>query len=273
MKRTALAAFLIAASSIPGVCAGYDDLNSGISAFNAEQNDSAISWFTKALEAGDLVPDQIRIAHLNRGFSYNRKGETEKAIADFTAVLAIKPHDKWALSERVLSYLALQDKKKAVADLALLAALNPNDPAAAYILGCLNWELGRHAESAAIFSRQANTNEYAWLWLQLNNVTLGEPMTPPPARYQADLWPNPLIAFFQGKATQDDVMSAAQSPSAAQEHACEANFFPAMLHAAKNEMSLAEPLFSEAVQRCESNSRERSISRQQLEKITAKAEK
>jgi hypothetical protein len=66
MRKILFAAALLATSFTVAVGAGYDTLNVGIQYANDEAWDNAILWLGKALDAGDLLPDQARAAHYNR---------------------------------------------------------------------------------------------------------------------------------------------------------------------------------------------------------------
>jgi tetratricopeptide (TPR) repeat protein len=91
MKAIALAALVFAASMAPCVGASYDDLNAGIAYWNKEEWDSAISRFDKAIAAGDLNTDLMRVAYFDRGIAHQRRSETDKAIADLSSALAMRP--------------------------------------------------------------------------------------------------------------------------------------------------------------------------------------
>src|ERR1700742_2629297 len=99
MKTGALAMLVLAASTMQGVSAGYGLLNIGLDRFNQEQYAGAISLFDKAIAAGDLKPDQLHVAHLDRGIALARLGQAEKAVSDYEAALAIRPDDQLAMED------------------------------------------------------------------------------------------------------------------------------------------------------------------------------
>ena len=104
MKRLVLAALLFVAFSTPVLCASYDELNAGIENWTKEQWDFAIAHFDKAISAGDLGSDLMRVAYYDRGRAHDQKGETEKAIADLAAALALKPGDIPSLVSLAYAY-------------------------------------------------------------------------------------------------------------------------------------------------------------------------
>ena len=142
MKTRALAALLLlAGSAVPAGAASYDDLNAGISYFNQAQYDNAITWFDKAIAAGDLIPDLKHVAHLDRGMAYAIKGDAHKALADYTAAIAIKPESTLAYRQRAAVYLGLNDKEMARANYRLLLKLRPNDAGTLRQVGWLSWQM------------------------------------------------------------------------------------------------------------------------------------
>ena len=66
--------------------------NRGLTAYNAENYDLAITEFTRVLE---IMPSEGTF--LNRGLAYGKKGDYEHAFADWTSVLAINPNNAEAL--------------------------------------------------------------------------------------------------------------------------------------------------------------------------------
>ena len=64
----------------------------GEKAYRAGDNPLAIELFSRALEAR---PDHVN-AHLQRGFCHSLMKNYEKAIADFSAVIELKPEHYWA---------------------------------------------------------------------------------------------------------------------------------------------------------------------------------
>jgi len=209
MKRTANAA-LLAFVPLPALAAGgYANLNVGIGYYNQELYDQAIIWLGKAIDAADLLPDQLHVAHLDRGNAFLMTDAPEKAAADYTAALAIRPQDDMSLEARALAYVAMGDHEKADADLAAFQAKKPDDIQANFQRGQLYWFLGNYAQAADSFGKTADKGSaYGWLWQQLANVRQGKAVTVfHPANFdRVGLhiriasgygWPDTVIGFLQ----------------------------------------------------------------------------
>ena len=58
------------------------------------------------------------LAYFNRGLAYGRKGEHDKAIAEYTEAIRIDPNPAVAYFSRGIAYLIIDEKAKAAADIA-----------------------------------------------------------------------------------------------------------------------------------------------------------
>ncbi|MBK7084699.1 MAG: tetratricopeptide repeat protein [Flavobacteriales bacterium] len=66
-------------------------------------------------------------AYLQRGFCQSLTKQYEKAIADFSAVIARKPDHLWAYTSRGSAYTKLQRYDKAIMDFDLVIGLDPKN--------------------------------------------------------------------------------------------------------------------------------------------------
>ena len=249
MKKTAIAAVILAAWSLPAAAASYDDLNLALTYFNQGQYDNAIPLFDKAVAAGDLIPDLLRVAYLDRGVAWRAKGDPEKSLADLAAAIAAQPNDMFAYRERISTYLAANDLEKALADYEALRGLRPHDYQILMNVGMLNWQLGHIEASADAFSYFAQIDAYAWLWLQLANVRLGRPLTEHEKIAATGLWPGPLLRFFEGQFSETQVLEAAQvasNPGAI----CAANLYLGLWRSVHQDQAGAVPLLQAAIEKC-----------------------
>jgi tetratricopeptide (TPR) repeat protein len=267
MKKIALAALMLAAAAAPSQGAGYDDLNVAISHFNQGRFDDAISWFDKAIAAGDLIPDLMRVAHLDRGLAYERKGDAEKAHADFTAAIAAQPTDMLAYRERIAIYLANNRIEMALADYEQLNRLRPNSYQILASIGRLNWQLNRMEASAKAFSYFADADPYTWLWLQLTNIRLGKPLMDYPDTFETRNWPHHLPRFYLGRISEASVMEAGRASSG--NPVCAASLFTGLWHVVHNEQGQAAPLLEAASKSCNQGSELGLVARSELDKIAS----
>lgn len=246
MRSTVWAAILVAATATPGVCASYDDLNAGISYFNQEQYDNAIIWFDKALAAGDLIPDHKRLAHLDRGLAYRTKGETQKAIADFTSAIAAQPRDLQAYKQRSAAYLDLGDIENTLSDYREMRKLRPQDHEILMNFGWLSWQLGKIEDSANAFAEFSGTDMNSWLWLQLSNARLGKSLMDYSEGVRSRDWPGPIARFFRGSISDSELLQAASSDS----QICAAHLYVGLWRTVQQDRAAAVPSLKSALGKC-----------------------
>ena len=87
-----------------------------------------ITGCTAIIEAAG-VPDAIAAAaRINRGVAYSLTGEFDRAAADFTEAIRLKPDDAAARYGRATAYIALGDYAGAIADFDAQIQLDPGDP-------------------------------------------------------------------------------------------------------------------------------------------------
>jgi len=245
MKARTLAALLLAGSTMSARAASYNDLNIGIFYFTQGDLNNAIAWFDKVIAAGDLNPDLMRVAHLDRGKAHLYRGEVDAAITDYAAAGRLEV---------------------AVSDLGKIALRTfPENPRIFFESGLLNWQLRRYEDALKDFSR-GGSDATSWLWQQLANVRLGKPVSP----YGKDLvdekiWPNPLVAFYLGKSDVQAVLTSAQQSQGPE--ACEAAFFVGQWHLAHGDTIAGKPLMQKAASDCRSDPSKLRISKFELEKI------
>lgn len=258
MKQTAIAAILLAVTSVPGLGAGYGFLNAGIDYLNRDRFADAVEWLGKALASGDLIPDQTRIALANRGRAYVRLNEPGKAVSDFSAALAIAPDDTGTLLNRAFAYVDLEQPDKALADMTALQRKRPNDSTIAFERGMVEWQLKDYPEaSAAFLSAYSSGITYAWLWLQLSNIKDGKSVEnyvhrlifipQLNMRLRSGAWPDPIASFYAGEKSEEDVFQAAGE---SQGSTCEANFYLAEWRMVHGDKAGAKPMMEKAIQDC-----------------------
>lgn len=78
--------------------------------------DEIVSNCTKAIESGKVNATSVAVAYHKRGWAYQQKGESEKAIADFNETIQRRPDYGSAYSGRAGAWFSLGDYGKAVTD-------------------------------------------------------------------------------------------------------------------------------------------------------------
>ena len=258
MKR---GAFLILLAVLLAPCArasSFSDFNAGVDAWNDGHAELAIEFMTKALAPGDLAPPLRALAYLDRGLAYLKVKQPDKAVADFSALLELKPGDENALFLRARANWADDQLAAAITDYkTYLQATHATGPAY-FVLGQAEWSAGRFADAAGDLAQavKLSPNAYSVLWLELSRARAGAPdekaFAQDVAALDLDDWPRPLLDYYLGKATQDDVNKAALHGDAKAQtgQKCEADFYVGewlLLHPGG---MAAKPLIADAASHC-----------------------
>ena len=108
----------------PGAAAGAEFyLKRGEGFSGAGEYDRAIADYTTAIQ---LKPDYAE-AYNDRGFAYYLKGDAERAIADYTRAIALRPNYPKAYNSRGVAYMAHgYGAATSVPDFDRAIALDPN---------------------------------------------------------------------------------------------------------------------------------------------------
>lgn len=238
--------------------AGYDDYSQGLAARNRGDVKLAIAKFTAALNAGDLNPELVPVAHVNRGRALLYNGACANAADDFTAVLKLKPNDMESLGWRSSAYVCLQKFDQAIADENLVMAAQPGAPAFRR-RGQIFWLKGDFAAAASDFEQATKLDPkytYGWLWLDVVRVRAGA-ADPSQMRHDLqnldlDAWPLPAFSLFMGQTKPEDVIASAGrgDPDEAKGNECEANFYVAEWWLAQHMPKNAQPLLEQAASSC-----------------------
>jgi lipoprotein NlpI len=242
---------------------GSGDLQAAIAAGQRGDYEEAIRLLDHGLATPGLSHDAEARFLLYRGFAYDETGQYDRAIADYSKALELRPGTPQLYYRRGIAWREKGDYAKALADLdAAVHATKKGEPDWPFLhgdRGVVLFALGRYAEAAQHFARVVKldpSDQYAALWL---HVARGRAGTPAPedfaaaaAAAPADQWPRPLLSLFLGKATPAEVRAAAgegeEEPRQNQE--CEADFFLgeyALLH---HDAASARPLLQHVVATC-----------------------
>jgi lipoprotein NlpI len=265
---------------MPAICAGYDNLNVGIDYLNQGRDADAITWLDKALAAADLVPDQVAVARMDRGIAYTNSGEPQKAIADFTAALAIRPGDFILLSDRSFAYVATNQPDKALADIATLQTSKPANVGLSFQRGLVEWQIGRYGDAETSFAKAADIGQpFAWLWQQIALLKQGKAIS---IYHEAEFtdvfgrhykisakngWPTPVISFYSGAHGEDTVLSALGQENVSAGMTCEGNFYVAEWRLLHGDKAGAKPLMEKAAGDCPAEYIEQRMAKFELEKL------
>lgn len=92
------------------------ELNAGYQALLKRDYDVAIDNLTKAINSGDLYEGELADAYEFRGAEYAKKGETERAMADFSKAIELDPSRATSYSNRAQLNLQLGKGDLALSD-------------------------------------------------------------------------------------------------------------------------------------------------------------
>jgi len=95
MRGHAIAAGVLALMVASSACAGAsEDGAAGLQALNNGAYDQAIRHFTRALNSGELAPDEEELAYYSRAEAYFNKNDYGHSIADLKAAIRLKPDNQ-----------------------------------------------------------------------------------------------------------------------------------------------------------------------------------
>lgn len=100
-------------------------LKQGMGARQRGDDDAAIYYLSAAIAAGVLRPNDLATVLASRGVAYDNKGQTDAAIADFTAALELKPDFGDAYIDRGLSWTKKHEYDRAIAEFTQASNVDP----------------------------------------------------------------------------------------------------------------------------------------------------
>lgn len=124
------------------------ELNAGVDALQAGDNQKAVELITHAIELNVLDGNNLASAYFARGAAYARLHQCPSAIPDFTQAIAIKPDDPQFYGQRGNCYVETKQTNLAIADLKQAVALAPTDGSYVQFLCATAFNAKVYAEAA-----------------------------------------------------------------------------------------------------------------------------
>lgn len=218
-------------NNLEDLAAAYIDRGNGYQ--DSGEYDRAIQDYDQAIQ---LEPDSA-LAYYDRANAYDSKGEYDRAIANYDLVIQLAPqgdHAYYAYFGRGYAYSAKGEYDRAIQDYDRAIRLNSDDASVFIVRGVANF-LRANPSQAVIDLRRSNklnpTNAYSVLWLHLAQRRLGQDdskeLIKQSAKVDLSKWPWPVLKFYLGRVTADQMIAAVTSPDVKAENRriCEANFF------------------------------------------------
>jgi lipoprotein NlpI len=252
----------------------YDDYSQGLAAKNRGDFDFALTKFTAALNAPDLNPELIPVAHVQRGRLRLHNLACAEALEDFEAALKAKPGDLAAIGGRGVSYSCLGKHDLALADYTAVIAASPDDADTFRTRALEYWSAGNFTSAIQDLTRVtqlAPKYSYGWLWLEILRARTGNLDA---AQTQKDLrnidldtWPLPAFQLFAKQITPDGLIAAAAKDAGEETKGrqCEANFYGAEWWLTQKKTDMAKPMLEQASKTCPLSFVERSLAISELD--------
>jgi tetratricopeptide (TPR) repeat protein len=255
----ALFAMIIAGSAQAG---SFDDFNQGVAAYDRDDADVTIAALGRALGAGDLAPGLRYVALFDRAWAYYAKGQYPEAVEDLSAVIKQKPDYFEAYLHRAESYDKMGQKKSALFECATMLTLEQKD-------GTLNWcgqlafEIGDYKLAEYYFEsalRMVPGYPYHLLWLDLAKLRQGLGSATEFAEAARSLtehgWPSPILDYFSGRNSLDDVNAAAEQGDAQAQNnqKCKVGFYIGEWQLIYNHVAEAKTFLQQAARLCPAKS-------------------
>jgi lipoprotein NlpI len=150
--------------------------------------------------------------YVNRGAILLERGDLDRALADLEAAIALDPRNAMAIANRGIVLGQKGEFARAIADFDTASRLAPNFVKPLANLGFAHFAQGDFQAAAADFAKLGETepkHAYAALWRYIAQARDGniaksalENSTNPAG---GSAWPAPVIAFFLGKLTREEL--------------------------------------------------------------------
>jgi tetratricopeptide (TPR) repeat protein len=129
MQRILFVAILLLSLMVcltsPVWAGGLDDAKAGKTAYQEGNYDKAIKLYTKAIASGELSREDLSKVYNNRGEAWDDRGDSDKAIADYTKAIEINPQYISAYYNRGVAWYDKGDYDKAIVDYTKAIEIDP----------------------------------------------------------------------------------------------------------------------------------------------------
>jgi lipoprotein NlpI len=215
--------------------------------------DAAITFCDEAIR---LYP-KVAANYNNRGFEYRNKGDTARALADFSKAIELNPKYAMAYNNRGSTYRDRGDADQALADYGKSIEIDPKYIKPYFNRGLMYLYGGKQDRALADINQASELDPkdaYYALWVDIVNKRSNLPSRLAQAMTQIDMttWPAPVIRLYLGQTTSAAVLAAADDPNAdvKQRRVCDANFFIGELALQQGSKDEASRLFRLAATGC-----------------------
>ena len=265
----------LALIATPAAASGYDEFSRGLAAINRGDNDSAIMFFSSALQAGDLSSGVEPIVYFNRARAHLNKEECALAVADLNVALQLRPGYFEALMQRGRANRCMGNYGDAIADYTEVIEQKPIGDAY-WQRALARWNQGDFDGSAsdswstALFAPKW---PYPILWFGLARLRAGKlderDLQQKAIFFDLSVWPGTVFALYEGNATPDEILRLARNgdPRTSRDRICEADFYVGEWWLAKKDKEAARPLIESASNLCRHDFIEYSAANAELKRM------
>ncbi len=231
------------------------------------QDDCAIADYTEAVR---LAPN-FTAAFGNRGIAYLTKGQYDRAIADYTEAIRLMPDFALAFINRGKVYLSKGQYDRAIADFDQAMRLTSDSSFSALIYrGIAHFSKGDFTAAAdsLLSANDLEDDGHVMLWRFLASGRTGQDGTAElsanAARLKTRKWPYPVIEFYLGRRSQDELRAAASTS----EEKCEAAFYVGEWTVLRGNKPAVRPMLKTAASTCARRSVEYAGAVAELKRLT-----
>lgn len=172
MFRASLVLVALFLASLPARADGTADVDAGVARMEANDPQTAIELFTRAIQSKDLPPEVLALTYHRRGLAFYKEGEAGRAILDYTIALwhedLPKDFRPRTLNNRGLAYEAINHSESALRDYGLAIRLNPNYAEPYANRGNLRLKFNQNAEAVQDFDMALRSGhahpEFVFAW-------------------------------------------------------------------------------------------------------------
>jgi lipoprotein NlpI len=237
--------------------------------------DKAIAACSRLVGSAALQPADRAAARFNRATFHLRKGEADRAIADYSALLAFVPGNPIIHNHRGEAYSYKADFVRALADYDEAVRLNPRYPLAFRNRARIHFHRGDFAAAAEDFRTAEaidRSNGYSLLWRYVAEARAGvldRAGLHGGAALVREGWPKPLVLHFLDRVGEAETLAAATAGAEPRAHACEAHFFLGQKRILAGEAEAATAALRRALALCPRHMVEHHAARVELRRLGA----
>ena len=130
----------------------------GTEAVQRDDWDTAIEYYTEVISSVAASTSLLAWVYNNRGAAYNQKGAYDRAIADLTKMIELKPDDPEAYRNRGAAYNNKGEYELAIGDYEKAMNLKPDNAELYYMRGAAYYSKDEYEFAAANFNRAIELN-------------------------------------------------------------------------------------------------------------------